>query len=154
MGIFRSLLPILGALSAGLIAQGSPGLAQPQLPPFPLPREPLPLEPLPPPGDLEPLPPPEELLEIPPTEGPLQPELGPENETLTIFVERFEVVGSTVFDPNVLAEVAKLGAEGRYPREPDSPEIAEPDGTDIFINRDLTFRELLQARSAVTAFYY
>lgn len=157
MGIYRSLPLVLATLSAGLVAYPLSGLAQTppqrQPPALPLPREPLPLDPLPLPEDVEPLPPPEELLEVPPTEGPLQPDLGPADETLTIFVERFEVVGSTVFDPNVLAEVAKLGTEGRYPAESDNTETVAPDGTDVFINRDLTFSELLQARSAVTQFY-
>lgn len=76
------------------------------------------------------LPPPEDLLQPPsaPTTPPA-PEATP-NLPGTIAVERFEVVGSTVFSPADFARV-----------------------TDPFTNRPLSFAELLQARSAVTQLY-
>lgn len=148
MSFYRSLPLWLLALAVSAIARAPAvraiELAQSQSPSLILPRDPLPSEPLP--EDFEPIPPPEELLDLPTPAEPLQPELGPGAEGITLFVERFEVLGGTVFDPNVLAEVAKRGAEGLALGP-------TPDGSDIFINRDLTFRELLQARSAITEFY-
>lgn len=74
------------------------------------------------------LPPPDELLRPP---GTLPDEPGiPGDVPETIFVERFEVVGSTVFTEEELAEV-----------------------TAPFEQRELSFAELLQARSAVTQLY-
>jgi len=73
------------------------------------------------------LPPPEELLRPPAVEEPTEP---PADIPDTIFVERFEVVGSTVFSAAELAEV-----------------------TAQFENRNLSFAELLQARAAVTQLY-
>ncbi|MCU0524392.1 MAG: ShlB/FhaC/HecB family hemolysin secretion/activation protein [Elainella sp. Prado103] len=88
----------------------TPPLVEPDLPDQPLPQ----------------LPPPEELLPPPPTPPtPPSPEV-----PATLFVRRFEVVGSTVFSEAELAEV-----------------------TAPFTNRELTFAELLQARSAVTQLY-
>ncbi|MEC4893566.1 MAG: ShlB/FhaC/HecB family hemolysin secretion/activation protein [Oscillatoria sp. PMC 1050.18] len=77
--------------------------------------------------DLEPLPPPEELLQ-PPT----APTPEPESPTIpgTITVREFEVVGSTVFDEEELAQL-----------------LAE------YTNRPLTFAELLAAQQAVTRLY-
>ena len=74
------------------------------------------------------LPAPEQLLPQPQTPQPLAepPSPGPS----TIRVDRFEVIGSTVFSAEELAEV-----------------------TEPFTDRDLTFAELLQARSAVTQLY-
>lgn len=86
-------------------------------PPVPLPQ-PLPERPL---QDL--LPPPDQLLPSPPLPNP-------DEIPDTIRVERFEVVGSTVFSAEELAHV-----------------------TEPFTGRDLTFVELLQARSAVTQLY-
>lgn len=74
-----------------------------------------------------PLPPPDELLRSPSDDDDLNlPNDVPER----IFVERFEVQGSTVFSEEELAEV-----------------------TAEFIGRELSFAELLQARSAVTQLY-
>jgi hemolysin activation/secretion protein len=160
MGFYRSLSLLLSVMAIALIAKPPPTpameLAQIELPPLRFPQP----DPFPPPEPPEPLPSPEELLDFPTPEEPFQPELGPEVEGITLFVGRFEVVDSTVFDPDVLAEVAKrcfeasvagLADEGRQCVQ---ELIAEGlDGTDVFINRELTFRELLQARTAVTNFY-
>lgn len=85
----------------------------------PLPVEPLPDEPLF-------LPPPEELLPVPLTPSPTDPD---SNLPAAITVERYEVVGSTVFEPGEFAAVT-----------------AQFVGT-------ISFAELLQARSAVTQLY-
>ncbi|NJO39621.1 MAG: ShlB/FhaC/HecB family hemolysin secretion/activation protein [Cyanobacteria bacterium CRU_2_1] len=96
-------------------------------PPQPPSQEPPPVitpQPLPePPLEEEQLPPPEEL--IPQPELPLPGEI-----PATIRVEGFNIVGSTVFSPEELAEV-----------------------TAPYVGRDLTFAELLQVRSAVTQLY-
>lgn len=73
------------------------------------------------------LPPPEELLR-PPGDVTTPPPV--EDVPDTIYVERFEVVGSTVFSEEELSEV-----------------------TAPFAERELSFAELLQARSAVTQLY-
>jgi hemolysin activation/secretion protein len=94
----------------------SPGETTPTIPTPPLPQQPLP-----------PLPDPDELL---PTPAPLPPEPVPSEIPLRVRVERFDVVGSTVFSEAELAEV-----------------------TAPFQGREITFAELLQARSAVTQLY-
>ncbi|MEB3360168.1 MAG: ShlB/FhaC/HecB family hemolysin secretion/activation protein [Synechococcales bacterium] len=97
----------------------------------PDPEEPPSIAPLPTPTPTPPLPPilppPEELLRPPELDEPVEP---PADIPDTIFVERFEVVGSTVFSEEELAEV-----------------------TAPFENRELSFAELLQARAAVTQLY-
>lgn len=91
--------------------------------PNPLPPTPAPLrEPAPP----APLPPPEQLLQ---PSAPAQPEELP-NIPGTIKVDRFEVIGSTVFSKEELDAVLK-----------------------DFVGRPLTFSQLLQARSAVSQLY-
>lgn len=75
-----------------------------------------------------PLPPPDELLR-PPTQTTSPTQIEP-TETGAIAVQRFEVLGSTVFSTAELNEVL-----------------------DKFTKRSLTFTELLQARSAITNFY-
>lgn len=77
----------------------------------------------------QPLPPPEELLQ-PTLPIPTPPENIP-SVTQTINVERFEVVGSTVFTPEQLAKVL-------------AP----------FTNRPISFTELFQARSLLTQLYF
>ena len=94
-------------------------LPQPRLPRDTQPPSPEPPQPLPPPEDLLP----------PPTETPT-PQTPPNNVPQTITVERFEVVGSTVFSQEQLAEVL-------------AP----------FTQKRLSFAELLQARSAITQLY-
>ena len=75
------------------------------------------------------IPPPENLLPSPP-QTPPSPEGVPNGFPGTIEVERFEVIGSTVFSREQLAEVTKK-----------------------FINRPITFAELLQASEAITKLY-
>lgn len=118
-------LLLVASLSQGL-SQGKPAQAQSNFSPNrpePIPQTPLPSEPLPP------LPPPEELLPTPGQQPPLEPEL-PGEVPSTIYVERYDVQGSTVFSNEELAEV-----------------------TAPFAGRDISFAELLQARSAVTQLY-
>lgn len=107
-----------------LLAQPGEPIRIPNPIPLPEPTSP-PVPPLLPPQ----LPPPEELLQ-PPTTAPKpseEPQLGvPE----TIRVERFKFEGNTAFSDEELAEVTKA-----------------------FTGKDLTFAELLQARSAVTKHY-
>jgi hemolysin activation/secretion protein len=99
------------SLPGRLIAPPTPP-SQAPLPEIPLPR----------------LPAPEELL--PPPQVPTTPEQVPGEAPAAVFVERYNVVGSTVFSPQELAEV-----------------------TAPFAGREITFTELLQARSAVTQLY-
>lgn len=87
-----------------------------------IPEQPLPSEPLPP------LPPPSELLPVP-EELPTPPEL-PTDLPGTIQVDRYEVVGSTVFDAEELAAI-----------------------TQPFTGPEVSFTDLLQARAAVTQLY-
>lgn len=105
------------ALAAPLQAQPSPD--QLPAPILPEPPPPLPANPLPPPAEL-----------LPPLTAPVLPEtpsgVGPE----MITVQQFNVVGSTVFSPQLLEAV-----------------------TAPFTGRPITFAELLQARSAVTQLY-
>lgn len=74
------------------------------------------------------LPPPDELLQ-PPGSAPQSPSI-PGDVPDTIYVERFVINGSTVFSAEELAAV-----------------------TEEFEQRDLSFAQLLQARSAVTQLY-
>lgn len=76
----------------------------------------------------QPLPPPEEL--IPPSQDPDTPETPPGELPDGIVVERFEIKGSTVFSQEQIAQV-----------------------TAPFLNRPLSFAELLQVRSAITKLY-
>ena len=105
------------------IAQSIPPNAAPQQ----LPREPAPPSTQPPPASTPaPLPPLDQLLPRPGS----QPAAPFENTLETITVERFEVVGSTVFSA---AEFAKL--------------------TEPFTKRPLALVELFQLRSAITQLY-
>ncbi|MGK7927857.1 MAG: ShlB/FhaC/HecB family hemolysin secretion/activation protein, partial [Spirulina sp.] len=101
-------------------ANFSPFIAQridPPIPTPPLPEETLPI-----------LPPPEELLAPSQQQGIPDEEL-PETPA-TFFVERFEVVGSTVFKPEELIEI-----------------------TAPFAGSELTFAEVLQVRADITQLY-
>ncbi|BAY31392.1 surface antigen D15 domain-containing protein [Nostoc carneum NIES-2107] len=99
-----------------------------QLPPPQDVQPPVP-SPTPVPKPPQPLPPPEQLLPAPsPTPAP-EPTL-PENLPENIVVERFEVVGSTVFTPEQLAAETKE-----------------------FINRPISLAEVFQARSKITDLY-
>ncbi|HHP7244588.1 MAG TPA: ShlB/FhaC/HecB family hemolysin secretion/activation protein, partial [Elainellaceae cyanobacterium] len=108
--------------------------------------EPPSTEPLPEPAAPQPLPPPDELLR-PPAPADEPPETVPGEIPDTILVERFQVEGSTIFDPDLLAEVAKRAVI----EELAAP--TEPDGSGPMINQPLSFAQLLQARSAVTEYY-
>lgn len=92
------------------------------LPQDPIPEEELPQRPLPT------LPPPEELLPRP-DQPPATPDAPPGELPATLQVNRYEVIGSTVFSEEELAEVT-------------APYTG-----------NVTFTELLQARSAVTQLY-
>ena len=103
-----------------------------QLPPLqvPVPQDVQPFPtPIPSPESPQPLPPPEELLK-PTLPAPTTPENIP-GGLQTINVERFEVVGSTVFS---LKQLAKVLAP--------------------FTNRPISFAELFQARSAIAQLYF
>ncbi len=102
-----------------------------QIPPTPPPQDVLPPnEPsLPVTPTPETLPPPEELLQSPPP-TPATPSPIPGKVPETFTVERFDVVGSTVFSPEELDAVL-------------AP----------FTKRPLSFAELFQARSAITQLY-
>ncbi|MDJ0702288.1 MAG: ShlB/FhaC/HecB family hemolysin secretion/activation protein [Leptolyngbyaceae cyanobacterium MO_188.B28] len=97
----------------------------------PIDTERIPLEPEPEPEPLPTLPPPEDLLDpsapaVPsPTDDPSLPSGQP-----TVIIERFEVVGGTVFSE---AELAKVTAP--------------------FTNRPLTFADVLAVRDAITRLY-
>lgn len=99
----------------------------PTIPPQDIPRT-LPPNQQPQPTAPVPLPPPEDLLPKPTIPQP-SPEVPGENFN-TLFVRSFEVVGSTVFSSQELTELLKK-----------------------YIGRNVTFAELLQARSAITEFY-
>lgn len=102
-----------------------------QIPPTPPPQDVVPpIEPTQPEAPTpETLPPPEELLQSPPPIRTIPtPSPGADPETFT--VERFNVVGSTVFSPQELNRVL-------------AP----------FTNRPITFTQLFQARSAIAQLY-
>ncbi|HIK19417.1 MAG TPA: BamA/TamA family outer membrane protein [Leptolyngbyaceae cyanobacterium M33_DOE_097] len=86
-------------------------------------------KPLPEPRPQPQLPPADDLLRSPPSETP--PEIAPGDDSVTIVVKAFKVVGSTVFSEQQLATVLQP-----------------------FTNRPLTLTELLQARTAVTQLYH
>jgi hemolysin activation/secretion protein len=119
----RFLCQLLGLAAAVVGTAGSVCSAVAQLPPNPTPVTP----PAPLPSDLLPLP--EEFLRLPPSTVPSQPSI----DTFpsgTITVQRFEVVGSTLFSAEQLQAV-----------------------TASFLNRPLAFADLLKARAAVTQLY-
>jgi hemolysin activation/secretion protein len=107
------------AQTVDLPRRAAPDDIAPRLPPV-IPQPPLPEQPLPI------LPAPSDLL-VPPTAPPIQI---PGNAPSSVFVERFNIVGSTVFSQ------AELDA------------VTAP-----FRGRSITFAELLQARSAITQLY-
>lgn len=126
------VVTLTSSFEKSALAQGIP----PQLPgatltsqlPF-QDNQPPSLQPLPLPQPQPVLPNPDQLLQpSPPT--PMTPQPMPEGVPQTIQVERFEVAGSTVFSAEEFAAV-----------------------TNPFTNRDITFAELLEARSAVTQLY-
>ncbi|MBD1849140.1 ShlB/FhaC/HecB family hemolysin secretion/activation protein [Cyanobacteria bacterium FACHB-502] len=137
MTCWRSPAVLLLVALTGLL--GGSALAQTAVPQVPestrtpqLPlqeNQPPSLQPQPVPQPSLPLPNPDELLR-PSPQAPATPQPVLGEVPTTIQVDRFEVVGSTVFTPEELAAV-----------------------TEPFTNRDITFAELLEARSAVTQLY-
>lgn len=87
------------------------------------------IQPLPQPQPLPPLPPPEQLLPTTP-QSPTQPDINPQTLAETLTVERFEIVGNTVFSNKELANV-----------------------TAPYLKRQITFNDLLQLRSQLTKLY-
>ncbi len=120
------------AQASNVVAQLPPGIDPPpqNSPSFPrdIPEPPS-QEPLEEPAPPAPLPPPSELLESPPTIPPT-PEAVPGKVPETIRIERFEFEGNTAISDEELAEV-----------------------TAPFTNREISFAELFQARSAVAQRY-
>lgn len=136
--LYVCLAVLINSIPTGVLAQSIDGSTVnnttapiSQIPPTPPPQDVIPpIEPtLPATPTPEKLPPPEDLLQSPPpirtTPTPIP---GEARETFT--VERFNIVGSTVFSPKQLDAVL-------------AP----------FTNRLLTFTELLQARSEITQLY-
>ncbi|BAU11783.1 surface antigen variable number [Leptolyngbya sp. NIES-3755] len=123
---FRSLIQT--ALLFGLFVP-VPGVAQSvvPIPPQDIPR-PTPPEPAPEPQIPTPLPPPDQLLPQPITPPPTPDTPG--NVPDTIQVKQFDVVGSTVFSAK------------------DFEPITKP-----YLNRNVSFAELLQLRSAIAELY-
>ncbi len=122
----------LSALLLTITLETIPSKAQTPPPQLPLPQDVQPSFPTPPsptPEVPQQLPPPNELLQ-PPQTTPTPPENIP-GVPQTITVEKFVVVGSTVFSPEQLEKVL-------------AP----------YTNRPLSFAELFQARSAVTQLYF
>jgi hemolysin activation/secretion protein len=136
--LYLCLTVLINSIPTGVLAQTinssvAPSTTSPisQIPSTPPPQDVIPpIEPtLPATPTPETLPPPEELLQSPPPIRTIPtPSPGEAPETFT--VERFNVVGSTVFSPEELNRVL-------------AP----------FTNRPLTFTELFQARSAIAQLY-
>ncbi|MBD1852304.1 ShlB/FhaC/HecB family hemolysin secretion/activation protein [Leptolyngbya sp. ST-U4] len=120
-------LPRGSAFAQTVVPQAPESTGTPQLPLQE--NQPPSLQPQPVPQPPPPLPRPDELLR-PSPQTPAAPQPVPGEVPTTIRVDRFEVFGSTVFTPEELAVV-----------------------TAPFTNRDITFAQLLQARSAVTQLY-
>ncbi|MGM3309151.1 ShlB/FhaC/HecB family hemolysin secretion/activation protein [Anabaena sp. WFMT] len=114
-------------IETGQTSKGDTFLSQ-QIPP-PQDLQPSSPSPFPAPEIPQPLPPPAELFPLPEQTTPPQEQL-PSNLTATIIVERFEVIGSTVFSPEELAQV-----------------------TAEFTKRPISLAELFQARSQITDLY-
>jgi hemolysin activation/secretion protein len=99
--------------------------------PFPRDTQPPSTTPLPDLAPDDPLPPAEELLRpVAPSPEPVEPDAPLDGDSVTLFVEGFRVVGSTVFS------------------EAEFNEVLAP-----FTNRTLTITDLFAARSAVTQLY-
>jgi hemolysin activation/secretion protein len=136
--LYLCLTVLINSIPTGVLAQTinssvAPSTTAPisQIPPTPPPQDVVPpIEPTQPEAPTpETLPPYEELLQSPPLIRTIPtPIQGTDPETFT--VERFNVVGSTVFSPEELDAVL-------------AP----------FTNRSITFTELFQARSAINQLY-
>lgn len=177
------------------MAQTLPSDIPRELPPQILPRDPILPEPEPlPDTPPEPLPPPDELLR-PTQPAPVTPDRPPEEAPQSVFVEAFQVTGSTVFDadelaalawqattlesdegiPTLLQEFCPAAAPASLPDDPaaetveptlpandtesaafEDSAIAPPFSPADAIpatGRDLTFEQLLRARSVITQLY-
>jgi hemolysin activation/secretion protein len=131
--LFASPILILNVIAA-LAARASAQAVQPsvtQAPDFKIPPQDIP-QTRPPQSE-----PPQTPIELPPVEQllprlktPPAPQELPSGVPDTIFVRRFEIVGSSVFSAKELAEI-----------------------TQPFTNRNVTFAELLQVRSLITQYY-
>lgn len=147
-----ALTPATTLAPSPLIAQiprEIPGTTRPNLvPPLNPSLPPLP-ETLPPP-----LPSPDDLLQPSPT-PPLQPEL-PGDVIQTVEVQRFDVVGSTVFNADQLAALAWQAATSpeaiATPQGSGCPTLPDPTAS-LPAPLPLTFEQLLKARSAITQQY-
>ncbi|WP_017654630.1 ShlB/FhaC/HecB family hemolysin secretion/activation protein [Fortiea contorta] len=128
LAVIWPLLTIFQCFGSRPPSVDAQSLPSPELPP-PQDVQPLPPSPLPSIPPPQPLPPPEQLLPSPRQDSiPEQPPLDKLNET--IIVERFIIVGSTVFSAEELAEV-----------------------TAKFTKRPITLTELFQARSQISNLY-
>lgn len=130
----RTLMVLSGYFSSFVLLNWltiEQGRAQTVNPDLPLPQDVQPRIPQPPPKLPLPqkLPPPSELLE-PSTPTPIAPQPLP-NIPDTVIIKKFDVVGSTVFSQEELAEILKP-----------------------FINKPITFEQLSQAKSAVAKLYF
>ncbi|HEY9763878.1 MAG TPA: ShlB/FhaC/HecB family hemolysin secretion/activation protein [Trichocoleus sp.] len=94
--------------------------------------------------EIPPLPPPEILLQFP--EAPEVPTPSPELGGDRICITGFNVVGSTVYSAEELAQVAA----DAIPLEMPNCEVATPDPTPGYL---LTFAQVQQARDAITQYY-
>jgi hemolysin activation/secretion protein len=122
------LVSISQSVNAQLINPHTTSLPSSQLPPSQDVQPPAP-SPIPAPQIPQPLPPPTDLIPSPAPNFTPEQSL-PDDLPQTITVERFEVLGSTVFTPQELAQV-----------------------TAEFTNRPISLAELFQARSKITDFY-
>ena len=120
-----------------------------------LPRDPFPARDSLPEQPLPQLPPPEELLPLP-AQPPIQPELPAETLQTVVYVEQFEVVGSTVFSPEELAAVARQAifdpAEGAAEKTTETCPNSI-DSSNLEVKQKLSFEQLLRARTAITQLY-
>lgn len=138
------------------VAQTPLDLLPGRLPSDTLPRTTPPSQTVPPP--VEPLPVLPAPIELQPPAGqpPIEPGM-PGGVPSTIFVERFEVQGSSIFSAAVLAEVARRAVTGDLPPQvatDNNPEnCPDFDGSATEVNRSLSFVELLRARTAITEYY-
>lgn len=134
-------------LSADALLTAQDTRASPIVPPQPIPRPSLPTTPLP------------ESPPEPSSPAPLQQPI-PEEIPERVYVRRFEVENSRseqrlVFDPEVLAEVARQAVteELQSQRAEDPQDCPEVEAANIPVDRNLSFADILRARSAITEYY-
>lgn len=127
----HSIVPALQAQVPPQLPNPREQIPTPQLrPPDPKGTQPPSTQPLPEPAAPVPLPPPDELLPAPPPSAPGSEQLPPEETPETITVDRFVVIGSTVFTQADFDRV-----------------------TERFTQRPISLTELFEARSAITQLY-